>query len=55
MFSDKGRQVPDRVFLEQSELVFEGPCVPVEVCEFPVEFFQGEFRWEEARQKSRAA
>ena len=51
MLSEKGRQLPDRVLLEQSELVFEGPRVPVQVCEFPVEFSYGEFRREEARQK----
>lgn len=51
MFSGKGRQVPDREFLEQSELVFEGPRVPVEVCEFPVEFFQREFRREEGMEE----
>ena len=51
MLSDKGRQVPDRVLLEQSELVFEGPRVPVQVCEFPVEFPQGEFRWEQGMEE----
>ena len=51
MFSEKGRQLPDRVLPQKFELVLEGPCVLVEVCEFPVEFSYGEFRREEARQK----
>lgn len=55
MFSEKGRQLPDRVLLEQFELVLERSRVLVEVCEFPVKFSYGEFRREEARQKSRAA
>lgn len=33
--------------LEESELVLERSRVPVQVCEFPVEFSQGELRREE--------
>lgn len=55
MFSEKGRQLPDRVLLEQFELVLERSRALVQAREFFVEFLQGEFRRKEARKESRAA